>query len=184
MSATNTNVGDTVVQSLPTGAVVGVGSYILSYVLLFVFLILEGGNMLQQQAWKAAGLILYNAHNVDIVASAMGQTQSVNILAQAGGTTSIPTIVYYVVPVLVLVVMGYVVASMANLGSNVAAAAAAGATVTVGYLVLAVLGTFVFTVGSAMASGSPDLMMSVVLMGLVYPIVFGSIGGAIAGATN
>jgi hypothetical protein len=184
MSATQTDVTGAITRSLPKGIAAGIGAYIASYVLLFVFLIVEGGDMLDRSAFEATGYILYNAHNVDITASMLGQSQSVNLLSTASGATTIPTIVYFVVPVVVLLGMGYLIGTLAQSGSDVVAAAGAGATITIGYLILAILGTFIFSTGGAGGSVGPDLLMSVLLFGLAYPIVFGAIGGAIAAVTN
>lgn len=184
MSATQTDTLGAITNSLPVGVAAGIGSYILSYILLFIFLVIEGGDMLQQSAFEATGYILYNAHNVDITATMLGESQSLNLLSAASGETTIPVILYFVVPVIVLVAMGFLVGTLAQSGSDVVAGAGAGATITIGYLILAILGTFIFSTGAAGGSVGPDLMMTILLFGLAYPIVFGGIGGAIAAATN
>ena len=183
MSRTQTDLGSDAMGALPMGVVAGIGSYVASYVAMFVLSLLEGGDVLQQEAWKAAGMIFYNAHNVDITASALGQSRSVNFLGLSSGFGSIPTVVYYLVPVAALVLMGYVVAWRAD-GGDLASAAIAGATVTGGYLVMVILGTFLFTISVGGASAGPDLVMSVLLAGLAYPIIAGGLGGVIAGVTN
>jgi len=184
MSRTQTDLGSDAMGALPMGVVAGIGSYVTSYVAMFVLTLLEGGDVLQQEAWKAAGMILYNAHNVDITASALGQSRSVNFLGLSSGFGSIPTVVYYLVPVAALVLLGYVVAWRADGGGDLASAAMAGATVTGGYLVMVILGTFLFTISAGGASAGPDLVMSVLLAGLAYPIIAGGLGGVIASVTN
>jgi len=60
-----------------------------------------------------------------------------------------------------------------------ASAAAAGATVIVGYLPLAVLGAL--AIGHTFGEGitvAPDLITAVALAGVVYPAFFGAVGGA------
>lgn len=184
MSRSEADVGGAVSGSLVAGAIGGVVGYLVSYVVLFLFLLLEGGNILQQQAMQAAGWVFYGAHNVDVTISALGQSQSQNVLQTLSGVTSIPVFVYYLVPIVVLVAVGYIVASRVRTGGNVAAGAAAGATVTIGYLILAVAGTFFFAIGSGGASAGPDLLTSALVAGLAYPVVFGAVGGAIEAATN
>lgn len=184
MSRSQSTVGTAIAQALPLGAASGVAAYLVSYVVLFVFLLIDGGDILQQEAWKAAGWVFYGAHNVSVTFSGFGQSASQNVLASLSGLTSIPVIVYYLVPVVVLIALGYVVASRTLTGSDPVAGAAAGATVVASYLVLAILGSFLFAIGMGGASASPDLVMSVLLAGLAYPLVFGAVGGAIAGATN
>ena len=179
MSTSSVDVGGVVARALPTGIATGVGTYVASYVVLFVFLAIEGGDMAQAQAWKAAGFIFYNAHNVAVTATVFGQTQSANYLARGSGFT-IPVVVYYLVPALLLVLAGYLVASIVDVGSDLVAGVLAGVSITVGYLVLAIAGTFLFAVGPI----SPDLVMGAFVAGLVYPVVFGGIGGALAGATS
>jgi hypothetical protein len=54
--------------------------------------------------------------------------------------------------------------------------------VVAGYLPLAVVGVFAFTVSIESASAAPDLAPAVLLAGVVYPLVFGTLGGAARGA--
>ena len=53
-----------------------------------------------------------------------------------------------------------------------------------GYLVLSVVGAFLFEVTVGDASGAPALLPAIVLAGLLYPVVFGAAGGAVAAATT
>lgn len=184
MSRSETDLANAISRSLVPGAAAGVVAYIVSYVVLFLFLLVEGGNILQEQAIQAVGWVFYGAHNVDVTVTAAGQSQSQNVLQTLTGVTTIPVFVYYLVPIAVLVAAGYLVASRVQTGGDVAAAAAAGATVTIGYLVLAIAGTFLFAIGSAAASAGPDRLTGVLIAGLAYPLVFGAVGGAIEATTE
>jgi hypothetical protein len=81
------------------------------------------------------------------------------------------------IPVAVLVATGYVLATEVN-AQEITDGAVAGATLSLGTTVLAVVGTFLFNEQSL--SISPVLIDSVLLVGVVFPVVFGAIGGAIS----
>lgn len=89
---------------------------------------------------------------------------------------------YVVVPPLVLAVLGLAVASQAET-PDVQTGVLAGGSIVAGYLPVAVLGTFLFTYSSGgenvSFTAAPDLATAVILMGLVYPIVFGALGGGL-----
>jgi hypothetical protein len=59
-------------------------------------------------------------------------------------------------------------------------AAVAGAAVAVGYGVLSLLGAFLF----ATSNVSPDPVTSVLLAGVLYPVVLGAVGGVAARAAS
>jgi hypothetical protein len=67
---------------------------------------------------------------------------------------------------------------------DVTDAAFAGASVAVGYLPLSLLGIVVFEVSLGSSSGGPDPVLAVGLAGVVYPVVFGTIGAVVAQQTN
>lgn len=178
---------------VPLGMSVGIGvaAFVVNFVVMAVFAFIESDGT--DSIFTAIGFLLYSSHNVPIQATiSMGGTtrsQSYNVvqtLAATGGNT-IPGIVYYVVPVLVLVAIGFVLGGMAagNRGGSPADGFVAGAGMAVSYLVLAIVGTFLFT-DSAMggASSSPALMQSALFMGIGYPVVFGGLGGVLGYATS
>ena len=179
--------------NLGVGAAFGVGAYLVTYVLTYVFTAIDGVRVSGEIAtWKAVGWVFYAAQFVNtqttISAGGQSQTQSINPITDATATaditSTIPGFVYHLAPVVVLVVAGYLVAQRIRETSTTETAAAAGATVVVGYLVLGVVGRFLFTVSQSSQIGSasvgPELLMSVVLLGIVYPVVFGGIGGVLA----
>lgn len=88
-----------------------------------------------------------------------------------------------IVPPLVLALAGFVVAQRearrddtASLGDHIAT----GGVVTVGYLVVTITAMTVGTVTVGDAIVRPDPTEAVVRAGLVYPLLFGGIGGALA----
>ncbi|MHB9288627.1 hypothetical protein ACKVMT_16470 [Halobacteriales archaeon Cl-PHB] len=189
----SSGVGDVFTQNLGTGAAVGAVAYVVSYALTFVFVTLDGLEQTGEVAtWKAVGWVFYAAHFVEteISISAAGQSQSETLnpltdgSAASGITSTVPEFVYYLVPVAVLVAAGYVAATRYGGTLSTEAAAAAGASVIVGYLVLGVAGRFLVTESQSTQIGSasvgPVLVMSVVLLGIAYPVVCGALGGALS----
>ncbi len=179
-----------------TGAAMGVGAAVLSYLLTYLLAVVDGLETSEQAAWKVVGLIWYSAHNVEIVGRASGfggsVTDSANVVVNDGLLpvdigTAVPALLYYVVPVLALVFGGYLTVRLAGdrLGS-VGEGAVAGATVAIGATVVAILGRFLFEITvtwfGAQASAAPSLLPAVLLVGILYPVVFGGLGGAAAAA--
>lgn len=167
------------------GAIVGVGAFVLNYIITFLLLRVEvssqGGDI--SQLHKYAGWAMYNAHNVKI-GTPYGSSFSWLENVYSGGGTTIPKLLYYVLPVLVLGAAGYYVAKNASLGpgpQTAQDAAKAGATIATGYAALAVVGSVaVFTISGDAGQGAtlkPDLMKTILLMGLAYPAVVGGAGG-------
>ena len=171
------------------GAVTGAAAYVLGYLFVYVtqsdqveeglsginfFADLFGGDPIS--VWRGVGWLFYNAHFVDVsVPSLIGAARSVNFVSQADGGTYL-----FVVPPVLLVIAGLAAGRVAGASTPVDGARA-GALLTAGYLPLAVIGGFLFrvSVGDG-ASVAPDLITVVLLAGLVYPIAFGAIGGAVS----
>lgn len=82
--------------------------------------------------------------------------------------------VFALLPILLLVGAGFYVAS-----ENEGTGPMAGVALAVGYGGLAILSAVVLLLTGGMDS-MVDLLLMVIVAGLVYPIVFGGIGGAIA----
>ncbi|MFB6353439.1 MAG: hypothetical protein ABEJ92_05080 [Halobacteriales archaeon] len=89
-------------------------------------------------------------------------------------------LLYVLVPVL-LVLAGAATAWLVD-AVDTAEAAVAGATVAVGYFVLAAVGTVLFAhgIGDTGTSIAPDPVTGSLLAGVVYPVVFGAVGGALS----
>lgn len=174
------------------GTVAGVAAFVVGYVLVYAWRApavndsLRGLNFLAQllgvdaiPTWKGVGWLFFGAHGVATrFPLPGGGTEFVNLVEQSGDGTVV--VLYVLVPVL-LSLAGAVTAWFVDARDPVAGAAA-GATVAVGYLVLAALGTVLFThgIGNSGASIAPDPVTGVLLAGLVYPVTFGAIGGALS----
>jgi hypothetical protein len=122
--------------------------------------------------------VFYNAHAVDTrVPSLVGSARLTNLISQAdGGSLSL----LYVVPPVLLIAAGFAVSRVVG-ATEPTDGAKAGAFVLAGYLPLAVIGAFLFRYTVGDGTIAPDLITAVLLAGMVYPAVFGAVGGA--GAT-
>lgn len=128
--------------------------------------------------WKALFWLLYDAHFVG--------TRTPEVFGPdgffLGGGDLVDTVgllgveFLYLVPIVVLAVGGAVVAARADI-STPRDGAIVGATLAIGYLVATVLGLFLSTHSGI----APNPLRALVIAGLVYPIVFGAIGGGLAG---
>jgi hypothetical protein len=164
------------------GAIVGAVSFVVGYVITLTLVVATED--ISDNLMEVVGWIYYNAQFTDVVASGNGMEVSFNYVTGSGGgmtqvTTELPGIVYHLVPVVVLVAAGFIVAQQAN-AIEPMKGAMAGGTLTLGVLVLALLGTFLFETSQTGVSASPDLVMSILLVGILYPAVFGAIGGALS----
>lgn len=172
------------------GAVAGAVAYLLGYVLTYAwkapaveesvqainFLAeLFGGQAIP--TWKAVGWLYFNAHVVAIRVQGMGGDRMVNLISESDDGS---LVLLYVLVVAVLFLAGAAVARYGT-ADRVGNAAAAGATVVVGYLPLVVVTAFLFrhAFGGDVAV-APDLVTAVALAGVVLPAFLGAVGGAVS----
>lgn len=135
-----------------------------------------------------AGWLFHSAHFVplDVTNPAVrfGTGSVPNLVLAAEG--SLVTLVLLLPPVLLALAGG--LASLGRSGPTAGVlptGARRGATVAVGYLPLAVAGALVFVAEPSIwrrGAVGPDLLASVLLMGVAYPVVFGGVGGWLRGA--
>lgn len=177
-------------NNVAVGAGLGVAAFVVNYVLMYVFAVVVDGVDTGDEGWKAVGQVLFNSQFVGTELSGGGDTLTYNIVTGSSSSdvfdpgatdvaSTVPSVVYHAVPIVVLLLAGLLVVRQAQGLRDVVAAAAAGATVVVGYLVLSVAGAFLFETESGMGDAAPELLMAVVLAGVVFPLVAGAIGGAI-----
>lgn len=136
--------------------------------------------------WQVVGWYFLGAHNVglDVSTSVAGQSGSGTVLNDLG-------ILQTVIPVVLLVLAGFLVARDAKV-PDATEGAKAGLAVVPGYLVPAVVlalaspWSFSESAGgvSASATIAPEFLPAVLLAGLLYPVVFGALGGAAAGGAE
>jgi hypothetical protein len=173
-------------ESAGAGAAAWLLGYVLTYLLVATDLESSPLNRLievfggESATYELVGWVFYNAHLVDVTYTGISVfTPPRSFVGGEGGFTAL---LYFVPPALLLIsglaIGRYRGVTAPNDG------AITGALVTPGYLVLSVAGVFLFTVSVGGASGAPDLVPAVFVAGLVYPVVFGAIGGVLAAVTN
>jgi hypothetical protein len=173
-----------VVRGALTGVVAFLAGYLVTYVwqaprvrdsLQGINAILEffGGESLP--AWKAVGWLFFNAHYVRTQLPGFGGPQTRNFIAAGDAPTLL-----YAVPVVVLFAAGFLVAWSRRTG-DARDGALDGATVAIGYAVAATVAVFLVGATRGDASIAPDPVTGVLLAGVVYPLVLGGTGGALAG---
>ncbi|GAB7012859.1 transporter [Halolamina salina] len=181
---------DSAIDKLPVGAgaAAGIGAYLLGYLLTYVW---QSGSIEERLSaynfiaelfggepiavWQGIGWLFYNAHFVATRIDGFGGTQSQNFIAGSdGGAITL----LYAVPIVLLLAAGLLTARLAD-ADEPGDGAIAGAAVAVGYFPLALIGRFLF---SYQGSAAPDLITAVLLAGLVYPLLFGAVGGVLGSA--
>lgn len=185
---------DSFQQTVATGGAIGAAAYLLNYVLIYLFVTIDGVETGRTATWKIVGQTLYNAQFVSTAYSTPDRTETVNFVTESTsydrlaaavtGTPigeTVPTLAYHLAPIVVLVAAGALAARAAAPHLDTASAAAAGATIAVGTIVLSVVGVFLFDTGPGDEfSVAPDLAMGLVLVGVLIPVIAGAIGGALA----
>ncbi|MFW6435630.1 MAG: transporter [Halovenus sp.] len=179
------------------GAALGSVAYVLGYVVTYLFVRLSSDSadlgivaaLTDISQFDITGWMFYNAHFVDVTAttSAAGQSQSesTNMLSEASNL-AVPELFWYLVPIFFLILAGFIVAMTISQSSHTRKAVGAGATVLVGYLPLSIAGLFLFGAsvetfgGGATATIGPDKAMGILFAGIVFPVVFGMLGGLLA----
>ncbi|GAB3691028.1 hypothetical protein GCM10028857_27990 [Salinarchaeum chitinilyticum] len=134
------------------------------------------------------GNVMYNAHFARSKAKQTGPIGSASDTGSmiAGSMTDLADVVYYAVPIVVLVLVGIALARVAA-RNDPDAAAVGGAAMAGGYVLLTVIGTQLFEVSSesgwfGLSTTTVTPMLSVATiatMGLLYPVLFGGLGAAI-----
>lgn len=188
---------ESLTSSLPVGAVAGAIAFVVNYVGVYLFLTVDGYSPDNGEMWKSAGRILFQSQFVATEASGSGQSLTYNLVTgdssnqlmqmfvnETDVTSTIPSAIYHLLPIVVLVAVGFVVYKASGSKGDVASAAAAGASVAVGYLALSLVGYFLFQNSYNGADYAPELLPALLLAGLAYPLVSGAIGGAIGQQTD
>lgn len=128
-----------------------------------------------------AGWLFTNAHFVPLSLGINGRGTSAsipNILLEADDATLLLLIL---IPPTALLLTGWLSGrfSRPSVGSMLPAGVHQGMLIGIGYLPLSIAGALIFSISRPMEySGiAPNLLLSVVVMGLIYPLVFGGIGG-------
>lgn len=178
------------------GAIAGAAAWIVGYVLTALVVLAriedstlgevsdtvgDGGSGIDFIGW-----VFFNSHFVDTVVEAdflgFGGSSTASFIGGDGFTPLL-----YLFPVALLVGSGLAVGRSQGV-TETPDGAVAGALVVPPYLVLSAVGAVLFRVSTealgASFSGQPELLPAVLLAGVVYPAVFGAIGGIVAANTG
>lgn len=174
-------------RSIPfiEGAVGGAGAYLIGYVITYVWKapqyrdtftqiqpIVEFFGAETPPPWKLIGWLYHSAHFVESRVTIGPVTAYVDLVAQGAGNLEI----LYILPPLVLILAGLLVARHSESSETMMEGAQAGGSVVLGYFVLVLIGAIGFQINGS----GPELVPSLLLAGIVYPLLFGAIGGVIA----
>lgn len=178
-------------RPLVRGTVVGVATSLAGYLVTYLWQAsrvresLSGINAILQffggeqiPAWKAVGWLFFNAHFVRTQFPGFGGMQSQNFV-----TSGDFPVLLYAVPVVLLLATGFLLA-WTRQPVDLQQGAMDGATITIGYAGVAVITVFLFGASRGDASIAPDPVTGVLLAGIVYPLVLGAVGGALAGLAH
>ena len=182
-------------RSYAVAAVAGVAAFVLAYVLVYALTISTVRESLltslsnsfgdQNADWKIVGWLLFNAQFVTTTITVdiplFGGTDAVNFISESDSLSPI----LYAIPPALLTAAGLAVARLEGV-TETGGALRLGPAVALGYLPLTAVGALLFTISVGENSGgSPTLLTAVVLAGIVYPAVFGTLGavlGTVLGA--
>jgi len=183
------------VQRLPVteGAVVGIVTHLAGLVATFLLLVVDpefefgASRTVQVGTVDEVGWLFFGAHFARVERTqpffGEGGTEKFRILAETA--VGLPAAAFYAVPVVLLIAGGFLhVASRELWDTSARVHAMAGGTVVAGYFPLAALGVFLFEtqvgVEESAFTLSPELSSTIILVGLVYPLLFGAVGGLLA----
>lgn len=167
------------------GAGAGAAAWLLGYLCTYVLTGTDVENAPLRQVieqfggdlptWKVVGWAFFNAHFVDtLVAEPFGGPTSF-----VGGEQGFTSLLFLLPPAL-LSIAGLALVRYRET-SDPTDAALVGSTVVVGYFVFSIAGAvLVATPGGEIR---PNPLTSVLVAGVVYPVLFGAAGGAIGAAT-
>lgn len=137
--------------------------------------------------WKVVGWYFFNGHLVDVEAAGsigeFGGSETINFITQS---TAASAGILYLIPPIVLLGVGGLLAARLDAG-DMSEAVLAGAPVAIGYVVVMTVVALITQVSTEASfvgvdvSGSvgPQLLPAVLLAGLVYPLVFATVGAIV-----
>ncbi len=174
-----------------SGSIAGAGAFLSGFLLTLIIKLGEASSELsgapfydEPEIYQGIGWIFYAMHYVQISISASGPGGSIS---ESIGAANVNDTYLFIVPIGLLVLAGYLIAKRTD-AKNVKKGAIAGVSITIGYFLFAVLASFIVAwngnVSGADVTVRPNLIQTVLIAGIAYPVILGGIGGAIAGSTN
>lgn len=157
------------------GVAFGVLSYLVGYCLVAALFEVGPANVdgHLETRLKWFGFVFYNAQFVPIT---MGEF-SYNYLTEATNS-AVPTVVYHAIPVVTIGATSVAFAVRNRIEGTVETIVYAGASVSVGYALMIIIGTFIFTVSFDGLTARPDLVKAAAF-GAAYPVVLATIGALV-----
>lgn len=191
----STELKNTIQNNIVTGSILGAVAYFVNLGAMYLFLTLDGAKW--TEAWNRqlypfeildmvvfTGQTLYNAHFVGT--QFIDDTRSVtvrNVLTdssiQENITSTVPEFVYHAVPILVLIIAGYLTYQRTDRIPSRVRAATVGVTILLSYLPLSIGGVVVFRANGGFFAATPNPLPAILLAGISYPLVWGAIGSTI-----
>jgi hypothetical protein len=187
---------------LKEGGLIGSGAFVLGYLATYILVVIDTqvlSDGFEEVSFEGVGMLFYNAQFVRLD---VGEDLTYDSLAQLArysnqqsmlndpivvdtGLLDFPMLTYTLLVSVVLIGAGYLLTDRVSTpGSSVADRMEAGMTIAVGYLPLAFFGGFLFedeTILGSSNSVSPDIFAGVLVAGLLFPLVFGALGGYLSG---
>lgn len=177
--------------------VVGIGAFVLGFVLVTGLVVVEGvlddsltgetdgtdGSQGEGPGLLTVlGWLYFGTQFVDLDVSTVFGSMSIDMFGELMNEAVIPAAVWRLVPVVVLIGAGYLLASrVLPATATEEDGAKIGATVTAGYLLAVVVGTQLFEFsGEEGTSIGVEFGSAVLLSGILYPILLGALGGYLA----
>lgn len=182
------------------GSVLGMSAYLVNYATIYLLLRIDGADwhVLSEESpetsyamAKFTGQIFYNAQFVETRLTAFPDVIQLknyvtNPAIQGEITSTVPAVVYHLVPICVLVLAGFLLFVRTGRTSSRLHAVTIGISIVPGYLLLSGVGANVFDLtfyqGALYSTFEPHQRPALVVVGILYPLVWGTIGGGIASA--
>jgi|GEM_PF-1784117 len=159
--------------------VLGAGAFVVG-LLLTAILVVGVGESPQGGLQGVVLLVGFAFYAANLVRIDIGDGILVDFFAGVSNT-SVPLEVYYAVPMVVLLAAGFLVVDRyATRSVDPIGTAMQVAGIAVGYLAVALLGTFVFVTPTVTGGSASLVVTDVLLFGLAFPLVFATLGAAIA----
>lgn len=167
-----------------TGILAGVAAWVSGYALMYVLVSPQIRDSALHRAIEAfggepatyemVGWVFFNAHFVNTVfrdLPILGSHSTTYIGAEDGFSIGL-----YAIPILILILCGAGLAWYHDT-DDPTYGALTGALVVPGYLAASIVGAMLFEVAIAGARGAPDFLPAIFLAGILYPVIFGGLGG-------
>lgn len=170
------------------GAIYGGVSSVVGYLLTLGIVVVTESGGVKEYLLEGAGWLYFNAQFASLELS-FGPSPDLEIgverynlvtgdtPSQVGAGIDSPALLYHLVPVIVFFLAGFLLVQHVG-AHSFKEGALYGGTLALGAIVFAVAGSIVFSAGFSGLSLSPATDESVIFAGILFPAVFGAIGGA------